>query len=128
MESLEGQREFGDRPGIAKTLIWLGIVSYDEGDISTARTQLMEALAIQQEVGDRISMAATLDAFAGLSLEFANPADAARLWGHAQRVREEIGSRWESQTESDLSVRLLPRGAHCATMPRSISHGTGGAR
>jgi non-specific serine/threonine protein kinase len=89
---LEVQREFGNRQGIAKTLVWLGIVSQDEGDTSTAKTQLREALAIQQALGDRIYMAAALEAFAGLSLEFASPTEAARLWGRAQRLREEIGA------------------------------------
>jgi hypothetical protein len=93
MEALEGQREFGNKLGTAKTLIWLGTVSHDLGDILPAKMQLREALLIEQAVaGSTVSMAQGLEAFAGLSLHWASPIDAARLWGRAQRLREEIGS------------------------------------
>jgi len=90
-EALEGEREFGNRQGVARTLVWLGVVSHEAGDIATARMQVAEALVIQQAVGDRVYMAAALEAFAALAMEFANPTHAARFWGRAQRLREQIG-------------------------------------
>jgi tetratricopeptide (TPR) repeat protein len=91
LEALKGHRELGDKPGIAKTLVSLAIVSHEDGDIQAARLHLMEALDIMP-TGDALCHVTWLDAFAGLSLEFASATSAARLWGCTERLREEIGS------------------------------------
>ena len=91
LEALKGQRELGDRPGTAKTLIGLAAVSHDGGDIPAARALLKEALSVLP-TGDALSHLAWLDTFAGLSLQFASATSAARLWGCTQRLREEMGS------------------------------------
>jgi len=91
LEALEGQRELGDRPGIAKTLIRLATVSHDGGDITAAKTYLREALNIVPP-GDALSHVTWLNAFAALSLEFAGATRAALLWGCTEHLREEIGS------------------------------------
>jgi non-specific serine/threonine protein kinase len=105
LDALEGQRELGDRPGIAKTLIRLAIVSHDARDIAAARAQLGEALDTLPS-GDTLSRVTWLDAFAGLSVEFASATGAARLWGCAQRSREEIGSPMP-MPERDRHERLV---------------------
>ena len=103
--ALEGQRELGDRPGIAKTLIRLSIVSHDARDIAAAKAQLGEALDTLP-AGDALSRVTWLDACAGLSVEFASATDAARLWGCAQRSREELGSPMP-MPERDRHERLV---------------------
>jgi non-specific serine/threonine protein kinase len=91
LAALEGQRELGDRPGIAKTLIRLAIVSHDARDIAAARAQLVNALDTVP-AGDALSRVTWLDAFAAVAAELASATSAARLWGCAERSREEIGS------------------------------------
>jgi non-specific serine/threonine protein kinase len=105
LAALEGQRDLGDRPGIAKTLIRLAIVSHDARDIAAARAQLGEAIDTVPS-GDALSRVTWLDAFAGLSAELASATRAARLWGCAQRSREEIGSPM-SMPERVRHERLL---------------------
>ena len=91
LEALEGQRLFGDRPGVAMTLVRLATVSHDAGDLATARSQLGEALQVVP-TGDALSLVTWLGACADLLLKLAGPAAAARLWGRMQRSREEIGA------------------------------------
>lgn len=101
-EALNSQREFEDKQSIARTLVWLGAVLHDCGDIQAAKEHLKEALAIQQAVGDRVNMAAALEALACLSLEIASATDAARIWGQAQRLRDDI-----------CSPQCIPEKARC---------------
>lgn len=105
LEALKGQRELGDKPGMAKTLIGLATVAHDEGDIPAARSCLRESLDIVPS-GDALCHVTWLDVFAGLSLEFASATSAARLWGCTQRLREEIGSPM-SMPERARRERLL---------------------
>jgi len=105
LEALKGQRELGDRPGIAKTLVGLATVLHDGGDYSAAKSHLREALDIVP-TGDALSHLNWLDAFAGLSLQFASATGAARLWGCTQRLREEIGAAM-STPERTRQERLV---------------------
>jgi hypothetical protein len=68
------------------------MLSHDEGDLATAKSQLREALSICITTGNRYGMPEALEACGGVLLDLARPADAARLCGRAQRLREEINA------------------------------------
>ena len=110
-EALTAHRDWGDRPGIAETLIGLATVAHDAGDITAAKTHLTDALDVVP-TGDALSHVAWLDAYAGLSLEFAAATCAARLFGCTQRLREEMGSPM-SMPERARHERLVAA-ARCA--------------
>jgi len=88
VEALQAQRESGDRPGIASTLLRLATVMQDGGDLAAAKACLAEALDIAPP-GDTPSQVTWLEAFAGLSSELCGGTWAARLWGCAERLREQ---------------------------------------
>jgi len=91
-QALEEAREFGDRNLPGKILVWLAMVSHDMGDVSQARTQLLQGVPSLWGLGDQLAIAEALEVHAGLALEAAAPTDAAAIWGRAQRLREEIGA------------------------------------
>lgn len=84
LQASKAQRDWGDRPGLAKTLVRLATVAHDAGDVATAKSHLREAMEVMP-AGDALAHLAWLGAFAGLSRS-------AGLWGCAERLREEIGA------------------------------------
>ena len=128
LEALKGQRELGDRPGIAKTLIGLATVSHDGGDIPAAKSHLKEALDVVP-TGDALSHVAWLDAFAGLSLQFASADQRGTPVGlHAASARGDRLSDVRRRSVRGTSAWWPLRAAPCTTMPRSTAHGTRGDR
>lgn len=92
MESLHAQQESGDRRMMGATLALLGIISHDEGDISTAKADFKAAFSMEQAVGSADNLAAILEAMAALCLEFAPVTYAARIWGSAEQIRKQAAN------------------------------------
>jgi predicted ATPase/DNA-binding winged helix-turn-helix (wHTH) protein len=86
-EALQTYRTFGDRSGVAWTLMYLAEVSQDMQDIPAARAQIRESWDTFP-AGQR--MPEWLDVLAGLAKDLAGPSCAARVWGCVQRHREEM--------------------------------------
>ena len=68
-QSLAIRRELGDKRGIARSLLNLGLVAYCQGDYSSARSLLEQSLAIQRELGDKRGIALSLLNLGAVSLK-----------------------------------------------------------
>lgn len=104
VESLEGERKFGNKAGVALNLIWLGRLCHEEGEIPAATAHLKEAIGMHLELGMRSTMVDALEAFACLSLALVDASCSVRILGGTQRLREEIGVTW-----SDLEKARFER-------------------
>jgi tetratricopeptide (TPR) repeat protein len=91
-ESLERQRQAGDRRLQARTLGNLGAVAYRCGDYAEADRLYRESLALHRELGDTEGIATTLYNLAELAEEAGDAPRAVMLLVHAERLFREIGS------------------------------------
>jgi hypothetical protein len=85
-ESLQIRRELADHPGMAISLINLGLAATLQGRFADARRHLEEALTLLLPVEDRRLIAYGLEAAAALAAAERRPLPAARLWGAAEAL------------------------------------------
>ena len=128
LEALEGQRELGDRPGIAKTLIRLAIVSHDARDIAAARAQLEEALDTVPS-GDALSqgdmagcLRGTVSGVCERDLRGA-PVGLRAAFARGDRLADVHAGAGPARTPGGCRAKR-----RCTTTPLSSSLGTRGAR
>ena len=93
MESLQIQRELGDRRGVGNSLNNLGLVIMDQGDYGSARPFLEEALVIRRESGDWGGIAMALNNMGMLTLRQGDYAPARRLYEEGLTGYTELGDR-----------------------------------
>ncbi|MGB3297875.1 MAG: tetratricopeptide repeat protein, partial [Phormidesmis sp.] len=92
-QSLEIQRQIGDRYGIANSLIGLGLAYYSQGNYTKAIDFCQQALEIKQEIGDRKGIANSL---IGLGNAYHSQGDydkAIDIQQQSLEIRREIGDR-----------------------------------
>ncbi len=82
----------GNREGIAWARDLLGVVALREGDLDTARSELLASLTGHLELGDRWRCASVLESLAMLACDEREAERAAKLFGAADAVRESIGA------------------------------------
>ena len=92
-DSVNAEREFGNKVGLALALISLAEVLLDSGDSAAAKTRLCAALAIQQANNEYVVMSNLLEGFACLAAEIADPRLSARLFGRSEHFREEMSGK-----------------------------------
>jgi predicted ATPase/DNA-binding winged helix-turn-helix (wHTH) protein len=89
-ESVRGLREVDYQRGLGLTLILLGEVCMDQGDLQGAKEPLREALLILQELGDQWSVVRALQVIGELRASDAPPV-ALRVWSCVRRISDEAG-------------------------------------
>ena len=93
MECLALYQEMGDDLRVARTVGWMGLLTFWSGDDhDLAEGFLKEGLALNREIGSWEYVAYCLEGFAGLAGERGQGARAARLWGAAEALRTSIGA------------------------------------
>jgi tetratricopeptide (TPR) repeat protein len=88
-QSLEFARRFGARWWVAGTLIQLGILALDLGELTEAREWLAEGLQVAYELGDWPDLVTALDAFARLATALDRPPVGVQLSAAADAIRRE---------------------------------------
>jgi predicted ATPase/DNA-binding CsgD family transcriptional regulator len=93
MECLSLYQELGDDLRVARTVGWLGMLTFWSGDDQNlAEGFLKEGLALNREIESWDYVAYCLEGFAGLAGERGQGARAAQLWGAAEVLRTNIGA------------------------------------
>jgi DNA-binding CsgD family transcriptional regulator len=93
MECLSLYQEMGDELHVARTVGWLGMLAFWNGDDQVlAERILKEGLALNREIGNWGYAVYCLEGLAGLAGARAQGARAARLWGAAEVLRTNIGA------------------------------------
>ena len=92
-QSLDIQREFGDREGIAISLNSLGSVTEAQGEYASALAYHEESLAIRREIGDRRGIAASLNSLGNIAY-YQSDFDSARAYfEQSLDIQREVGDR-----------------------------------
>jgi predicted ATPase/DNA-binding SARP family transcriptional activator/Tfp pilus assembly protein PilF len=68
-EAAAGYEATGDKRGVAKSLILLGVVSMGEGEFESAKAILEESLSIYERLGDELGIHVSMDELARVALE-----------------------------------------------------------
>ena len=93
MECLSLYQELGDDLRVARTVGWMGLLTFWSGDDQNlAEGFLKEGLALNREIESWDYVAYCLEGFAGLAGERGQGARAAQLWGAAEVLRTNIGA------------------------------------
>ena len=93
MECLSLYQELGDELRVARTVGWLGLLTFwSSDDQDLAEGFFKEGLALDREIESWEYVAYCLEGFAGLAGARAQWARAARLWGAAEALRTNIGA------------------------------------
>jgi predicted ATPase/DNA-binding SARP family transcriptional activator/DNA-binding CsgD family transcriptional regulator len=93
MECLSLYKELGDDLRVARTVGWMGLLTFWSGDDQDlAEGFLKEGLALNREIESWEYVAYCLEGFAGLAGARAQGVRAARLWGAAEVLRTNIGA------------------------------------
>jgi DNA-binding CsgD family transcriptional regulator len=93
MECLSLYQELGDELHVARTVGWLGMLAFWNGDDhDLSERTLKEGLALNREIGNWGYAVYCLEGLAGLAGARAQGAPAARLWGAAEALRTNIGA------------------------------------
>jgi hypothetical protein len=90
-QSMDIDRELGDRLGIAGSLSYLGELAREAGDLDRAEALHRDGLTRLQELRQREVLPMALEGMAGLAGARARYARAARLFGAAETLRRGIG-------------------------------------
>ena len=104
------REELGDRAGIAKLVINLGIVATGGGDLEEARAYLERGAAIYRELGDRRGSSIAATNLAWASMIGGQPEAARRYSEQAVALAREIGDRFNlavGQNNLGNALRLL---------------------
>jgi tetratricopeptide (TPR) repeat protein len=83
--------DLGDPVGRGYTLCQLGLLALDHGNVSEARTHLLESLQVRWSAGERGAAADTLEALAEASWQLGDLHSAAQLLHTGMRLRQETG-------------------------------------
>jgi hypothetical protein len=117
-------RQFGDRRGVARTLMFLGDIVAVEGDNAAAEDLYRESIEERSHLGDRAGLATACDRVARL-LVMSDPERAARLMGFADAQREAIGA---SLAPADAAERDQLLGGLHARLGDQLGHLRGEGR
>jgi len=88
---LDGCRQTGDRYYEAATLVYLGLLWFQQGDAGEAVGPLVEGLALGHQLGSVEIAVGALEVIAGVASVQGDPARAARTFGAAEALRERHG-------------------------------------
>jgi predicted ATPase/DNA-binding CsgD family transcriptional regulator len=107
-EALRDLREVDDTWGISVSIIGLGYVAHDRGDIARSMALFAEGLALSTELGDRHMIALALDGVACLAVARGEPERAARLFGAAAALQVAsgllVGPAFRATQERDVAA------------------------
>ena len=107
-DALANQRAFDNPDLVALTLVSLGQVLLDVGDVGGARAALAESLVLFERLGDQVGLAHALDACAGLAVVEHQAERAWQLVGAADRIRAAGQTPLAPAGRADLERRLEP--------------------
>ena len=93
-EALDLYRKVGDKTGIAKTLLYLGMVRPEHGGSERAESQFEEALALARETGDQVHASRVLLNLAGLVFARGDSARASLLAQEGLAAARSSGDHW----------------------------------
>jgi predicted ATPase len=124
-ESLEINRESGDREGSAVCLNALAVNARDRGDLAEARSLFEESLALWRDLGDRVAVARCVS-------NLANIAKAQRDYARARSLHEETlaifrelkdptGVAWALNHQGDAASEQGDAGGARALYERSLA-------
>jgi non-specific serine/threonine protein kinase len=107
-EALRDLRAVDDTWGISVSLIGLGYVARDRGDIARSIALFAEGLALFTELGDRHMIALALEGVACLAVARGEPECAARLFGAAAALQVAsgllVGPAFRATQERDVAA------------------------
>jgi tetratricopeptide (TPR) repeat protein len=86
-------RELGDRFGIARCLLSLGVIFDLQENYEQARAAYEESLALRRQIGDRRGIALCLANLAGTEMQLAHCARARELAAESLAMRQEMADR-----------------------------------
>jgi predicted ATPase/DNA-binding SARP family transcriptional activator len=89
-ESLALQQELDNRPQMAWSYLFLGVLSYLQDEWFQAQQYFAQGLAIVEKLGNLNSLPDTLEGVAGVAAAQHRPAQAARLLGAAAALRPSL--------------------------------------
>ncbi|MGD2176341.1 MAG: tetratricopeptide repeat protein [Anaerolineae bacterium] len=92
--SLAISREYGDLPGVARTLNLLGVIAGALGEYEEARQQLQKALERYTTIGNPYGIANTLNDLSVVAVRQGERAEAKHLQQECLARRREIGHLW----------------------------------
>jgi tetratricopeptide (TPR) repeat protein len=90
-EALALFREFGDKHGIADTLLGLGNIAWHQSDYTTAQSLLQQSLALFREAGDKVGVADALHYLGHTALDQGRHEQANTLFRDSLALFREIG-------------------------------------
>jgi predicted ATPase/DNA-binding CsgD family transcriptional regulator len=93
-EGLTLCQEFGDRGGVAQSLLFLGLVHLRRGEFVDARRRFEESVAIQRLLDDRWGTAMSLTALAGVPLAEGKLDEVRTLETESAALFRSVGDRW----------------------------------
>jgi predicted ATPase len=106
-ESIEIDRELGDRWGVAVSLNALAVNALDGGDVAGSRSLFEENLALWRELGDRVAIARSLSNLANVVKVQGDPARARALYGESLEIFQGLGDRtgaaWTLSHQGDVA-------------------------
>jgi excisionase family DNA binding protein len=90
-ETLALSRADGDQQGTGATLVTIGLMARDRGDLANALQVFREALTYYQGVDDRANICICLEAIAGVLIALGQAAHGAWLLGAMSTLRPRVG-------------------------------------
>jgi tetratricopeptide (TPR) repeat protein len=106
-------RELGDQRGIARSLINLGLVDFDQGDYQAARARFEEGLAIRRALGGAQGIAAALHNLGAVANACGDHQAAWVLFEEGLATYRELGDRWGiAMSLSNLASIAVGRAEH----------------
>lgn len=90
------------------TLIRLGIIEHDLGDLAAARDYLQQAVAVDRQYSNEIGIAVALSKLGYVERDLANHALAITLWKEALSLHRTLGYRQEQGNVALALSRLVP--------------------
>jgi hypothetical protein len=101
--------KLGDRTGLARTMIDLAAVAFEQGQDGKAHTILAQALTLFHDMAHRRGIAHVLEAFASFAAKRGHAARALCLAGAADAIRHTTGAVVHSKSERMALARELDR-------------------
>jgi tetratricopeptide (TPR) repeat protein len=92
-ESLAIKQELGDKSGIGASLLSIGILASNRGDLVEAERLFRESLAIDQELGDKSGKGSSLNSLGILAKERGDLVEAERLFRESLAIKQELGNK-----------------------------------
>jgi predicted ATPase/class 3 adenylate cyclase len=102
----------------ATALSWAGVVTWNQGDITAARSLQEESLSIRRELGDRWGIAFSLNVLGIVAFERGDYAEARSMYEMSLSIRRELDDKWGIASSLNcLGTIVQEEGDYAAARP-----------